>query len=136
MVDKTELTALDGFMMPSRSKMFRIGDTTVRDLCLLNKSITNPIVSEKVFKKYEKLIRELADLLVDDDDDGSSYREALNQIEKFRLEIKNKYRKFLLQKELERMSKQLLAIQKEAAIRLFEVRNAYYEFQNAERRSR
>ena len=51
LVDKTELSVLDGFMMPSRNKMFRIGDTTIRDVCLLNKQIANPIVSEKVFKK-------------------------------------------------------------------------------------
>lgn len=136
LVDKTELSVLDGFMMPSRNKMFRIGDTTIRDVCLLNKQIANPIVSEKVFKKYEKLIRQLADLLVADDDDGESYREALNQIEKFRLEVRNKYRKFLVKKELEKMSKQLSALQKEAMIRLIEIRNSYYSFQNSERRSR
>ncbi len=136
MIDKTELVDLDGFIMPSKNKMFRIGNTTIRDLCLLNKYIAYPIVSNKVLKKYEKLIRQLADLLVEDDDDGASYREALNQIEKFRLEIKNKYRKFLAQKELELMSKHLSALQNEATIRLIEIRNSYYEFQNAERRSR
>lgn len=136
LIDKMELCDLDGFMMHSRNKMFHIGDTTIRDVCLLNKRIANPLVSQKVLKKYEKLIRQLADLLVDDDGDGDSYREALNQIEKFRLEVKNKYRKFLAKKELAEMSKHLSDIQKEAIIRLIEIRNSYYSFQNEERRSK
>ena len=37
-------------------------------------------------------IKLLTDLLVEDDDSGDSYREALNQIERFRMMIKNKYR--------------------------------------------
>ena len=46
-------------------------------------------------KKYDKLIKYLTELLVSADDTGDAMREALNQIEKFRLEIKIKYRKFL-----------------------------------------
>ena len=42
----------------------------------------------------------------------------------------------LVKKELEKMSKQLSALQKEAMIRLIEIRNSYYSFQNSERRSR
>jgi len=103
----------------------------------VSKKLANPIVSQKVLKRYDKLIELLTDLLVDDDGSGTSLREALNQIEKFRLEIKNKYRKFLKQKELEMMSKQLMALQKEAKIRLFQLQESYYKFMEASnRRSR
>ena len=72
----------------------------------------------------------------DDDDSGDTYREALNQIEKFRQEIKNKYRKFLKQKELETMSKKLIILQKEANKRLFEIQDNYFKYENENRRSK
>ena len=136
MIDKTQINSFEGFLMSSKKKSFRVCNTEVKDLYLLHKSLIHPIVSQKVLKKYELLVQKLAELLIEDDDGGESCREALNQIEKFRLEIKNKYRNFLQKKELEFMAKKLSVMQKEAAIRLIEIRNAYYEFQNVDRRSK
>ena len=68
----------------------------------------------------------LTELLISDDDSGESFREALNQIERFKVEIKSRYREYLKQKELEFMSKQLKALQKEATMRLYEL-NTFYE---------
>ena len=77
------------------------------------------------------------ELLVDDDESGDTFREALNHIEKFRLEIKIKYRNYLKQKELEMMSKQLTQLQKVANERLLEIHNSYLEsLDNENRRSR
>ena len=64
-------------------------------------------------------------MLTDDDDSGDSIREALNQIEKFRLEVKNKYRDYLKKKEMELMSTQLMILQKEAMERYMEIRNSF-----------
>lgn len=136
MLDKTELMGIDGFLMNSKNKMFKINDCNIKNLKISAKDLANPLVVNKVFKKYEKLIEYLAELLVDDDDTGDSMREALNQIEKFRLEIKNKYRKFLKQKEIEKMSKQLSLLKKEANNRLMQIHNSYMEYISESRRSK
>lgn len=136
LVDKTELVELTGFMMASKSKVFKINGSDIKEIKVVNKKLANPLVSKKVFKKYNKLIAYLTELLIDDDDSGETFREALNEIEKFRLEIKIKYREFLKQKELEMMSKQLVALQKEAKLRLEEIRASYLEMTNENRRSR
>lgn len=136
LVDKMELVELTGFMMASRSKVFKINGCDIKEIKVVNKKLANPLVSKKVLKKYNKLIAYLTELLIDDDDSGETFREALNQIEKFRLEIKIKYRNFLKQKELEMMSKQLMALQKEAKLRLEEIRASYLEMQNENRRSK
>ena len=136
LVDKTELIELDGFMMGSKNKIYKINGNEVRDIKVMDTNLASSLVKQQVAKKYEKLIAYLTDLLVDDDDSGDTYREALNQIEKFRQEIKNKYRKFLKQKELEMMSKKLVVLQKEANKRLFEIQNSIYTYENENRRSK
>ncbi len=133
MIDKTEIIDLDGFLMSSRNKAFKIGGSEIRQIKVMDKELANPLVSKQVFKHYERLLAILTELLVDDDDSGDNYREALNQIEKFRLEIKNKYRKYLKQKELEMMSKQLVALQGEARSRLMEIQRSYEESRTSHR---
>jgi len=136
LIDETELVELDGFMMGSKNKTFKIDGSEVRDIKVVDTKLASALVNKQVSKKYEKLIIYLTELLVDDDDSGETYREALNQIEKFRQEIKNKYRKFLKQKELEMMSKKLIILQKEANKRLLEIQNNIYKYENENRRSK
>lgn len=136
MLDKTELMDINGFLMGSKNKVFKINKCEIREIKVVNKKLANPLVSKKVFKEYEKLIAFLAEVLVDDDDSGETCREALNQIERFRVQIKNKYREFLTQKELEKMSKQLKLLQKELNNKLIQIRNSYINYQNDNKRSR
>ena len=113
-----------------KNKVFNIVDYKVSNIVIYSKILGEKVVSSKVMKKYDKLIKYLTELLVSDDDTGDAMREALNQIEKFRLEIKIKYRKFLKKKELELMSKQLVKLQKIANERLIEIHNSYLELLN------
>lgn len=136
LIDETELIELDGFMMGTKNKVYKIGGHEVRDIKVVDTKLASSLVSKQVSKKYLKLINYLTELLVDDDDSGDSLREVLNQIEKFRQEIKNKYRKYLKQKELEEMSKKLVILQKEANKRLFELQNNLYKYENENRRSK
>ena len=113
-----------------KNKVFNIGDYKVFNIVIYSKILWEKVVSSKVMKKYDILIKYLTELLVSDDDTGDAMREALNQIEKFRLEIKIKYRKILKKKELELMSKQLVKLQKVANERLIEIHNSYLELLN------
>jgi len=135
-IDKAEILNIEGFLMASKNKIFKIKGCNICKIRIVNKKLANPLVSKIVFQKYNDLLARLTDLLTDDDDSGDSVREALNQIERFRMEIKNKYRAYLLQKELEIMSKQLTILQKEARKRLEMIRSSYLENQNENRRSR
>ena len=130
LIDKNELLEVNGFMMASSGKKFKIEDSSIENIKVVNKSLANPLVSKKVEKKYNKLIVVLTDLLIDDDDSGDSYRIALNQIEKFRLEIKNKYREYLKKHELEKMSRQLKLLQQEAMSKLVEIQDSYLDYSN------
>ena len=136
LLDKMELVDINGFLMGNKNKTFKIKGTNIHKIRIMNRTLANPLASKKVFDKYNKLIHLLTELLLDDDDSGDSYREALNQIEKFRLEVKNKYRDYLKRKEIEKMSKQLSILQKEAKKKIMEMSYSEEEYENNNRRSR
>lgn len=119
-----EWNEFNAFKMESRHG-FHINGEVIRFIDVIDKKLAYPIVSKKVMGKYSKLIPVLTNLIISDDESGDPLREALNHIEKFRLEIKNKYRDFLKKKELEMMSKQLATLKKEAESRLLEIHEAY-----------
>ncbi len=118
---------ITGFPMGSPKKTFVIEQEKIKNIIVINSKLAHPLAAKKVSKEYQRLIAVLMELLTSDDDTGESLREALNRIEKFRQEIKNKYRDFLKKKELEEMGKQLKLFQKEAQIRFIELQNAIYE---------
>ncbi len=131
LVDKEELRDITGFPMASKNKVFNIADTKITHILITNQNLAHPLVMKKVSKKYQKLINFVTELLVDgDDDSGDGYREALNQIERFRVEIKGRYREFLKQKELEKMSKQLQALKKETTLRLYSLNSYFNTYEN------
>ena len=129
-LDNLEIKAIP---MGSKEKKYDIGGTSVKNIVISNSLLATPIIQRKVMKKYKRLIAYLTELLVDDDSSGDAMREVLNQIEKFRLEITIKYRKFLKQKELEMMSKQLVKLQKIANEKLLEIHNSYLDMMNHKR---
>ncbi len=115
------------FPMASSKKIFLIEEERIKNIVIINTKLAYPLVEKKVKREYMRLITLLMDLLTSDDDTGESFKEALNRIEKFRQEIKNKYRHYLKRKELEEMGKQLKLFQKEASIRMMELQNLIYE---------
>ena len=123
-VNGKEIVNLSGFDMKSRN-CFSIGDINVNKIRIYSFELAHPLVSKSVNKRFKKLIDLLTDLLISDDDSGDTLREALNQIEKFRLIIKNKYRDFLINKELNEMSKKLKLLRKNAEERLIEINNSH-----------
>lgn len=109
-----QIQNLEGFLLPVRGNEFVICDQKIKNIKIIDVGLAKPLVSSYVNKKYKRLLAGLTELLISDDDTGESFRLVLDRIEKFRMEIKNKYRIFLEKKELEIMAKQLSALQKEA----------------------
>jgi predicted nuclease with TOPRIM domain len=112
---------LDGFVMPSRKKYFMIDGEKITGIKIVQNDLIGSIVSKTVSKKYKKLVKEITELLVDDDESEGSMNEVLNRINKFRNEIKNKYLSYLGKDELQKMNKKLRILEKEAKSRLEEM---------------
>lgn len=110
--------------MPARANGFTICGQRITDVRIFDVILARPMVTKVVSKKYKKLISLVTELLISDDDTGDSYMLALTEMEKFRQEIKNKYRVFLEQKELNFMAKQLSVLKKQAKNQLLDVQNS------------
>lgn len=136
LLDKTDVLDIGGFLVATKRKVFQIQGANVRKIRVVDKDLAHPLVHEVVMRKYQQLISVLAELLVEDDDDGETCREALNQIERFRIQVKNKYRNYVKKQELEIMSKKLSKIQKEMQMKLFMIRNSYLRYSESNRRGR
>ena len=53
MLDKTELMDINGFLMGSKNKVFKINKCEIREIKVVNKKLANPLVSKKVFKNMK-----------------------------------------------------------------------------------
>ena len=116
---------LSGVMFGIENRSYKIGTVIIKNLEIYDKKLAHPIAVMQVKKKYEKLMKILPDLLISDDDSGESIRSALNEIERFRQIIKNKYREYLKEKDLKLMSSQLKVLQREAKSKYLEMQNSY-----------
>lgn len=116
---------LSGVMFGIENRSYKIGTVIIKNLEIYDKKLAHPIAVMQVKKKYEKLMKILPDLLISDDDSGESIRSALNEIERFRQIIKNKYREYLKEKDLKLMSSQLKVLQREAKAKYLEMQNSY-----------
>ena len=115
--NKIDFVNLDGFVMPSKRNYFMIDGEKITDIKVVQTELIGEMVGKTVRKKYKKLIKEITDLLVDEDESEGSMNEVLNRINKFKSEIKNKYRSYLTKQELEKMAKELRVLEREAKSR-------------------
>lgn len=120
----SDFEKLDSFLVSSRNGCLAVMGQKISTLKIYDVVLARPMVSRIANNKYKKLLMSVTELLISDDDTGDAFRMALNQIEKFRQEVKNKYRMFLEKKELNLMAKQLSALQEEAKNRLLELQNS------------
>ena len=132
---KVTLHELDGISFGMHNKAYKINNTLIKNIIIYNKKLAYPFAKKQVDNKFKKLMLILPELLISDDDDGENLRQVLNQIERFRQIIKNKYRSYLKRKDLELMTNKLMLLQKEAKTRFIELQN-YKMINNNTRSSR
>ena len=106
------------------------------NISIYDLEIQKIFITAKVYKKYLKLLKIVNFYLNSEDDTGTAYHEALNEIERFRQLVKNKYRAYLLDKTLKEMSKELSKKVTDAKRRILYIDINTYNFANSNRRSK
>ena len=84
---------------------------------------------KRINNRFKKILEYIASIYEDDDDDTTdSLMKALNQVEKFKMELINKDRKYIEKAHLELISKKVKLIEKELQEKMYEI--AYRKRQN------
>ena len=131
MVEKT--LEFDGILDLGKDLIIKSNDIKVY---IYNLDIQKIFITNKVYRKYLKLLKLVNFYLTSDDDTGTAYSEALNEMEKFRQLVKNKYRAYLLDETLKEMSLELTKKVKDAKRRLIYIETRTYDYTNENKRSK
>ena len=108
----------------------------IQNLVIISPDLIYSLINKKVKKNLEKILKLLAIIYDDDDaDDDSILNLALDEIEKFRRKIAEKYQEHLEAKEHKLLLKKLEILQSEINLRK-ETTLGYYQMLKGEKQKR
>ncbi len=87
-------------------------------MILINPSLIEKMVDKKVKRKFNYLINMMSIVCEADDENGDGLELALNEAEKFRNELCNKYRKYIADEKFELLEKKIAILEDELRLRL------------------
>ena len=79
----------------------------VNRMILINPSLIEKMIDKKIKRKFDYLINLLSVVYENDDDTGTGLQLALDEAEKFRMELINKYKKYINEEKIELMLKKI-----------------------------
>lgn len=115
-----------GYSLIPKKQTFVIENTTINNIIVTDKKLVHNLVKKKASKRLNILILKLSLLLNADDDTGEAYEIVLDRVEKFRVEVRNKYRMYLEKEELKEMAKKLQILKDEATKKIINVNNTNF----------
>ena len=133
-----EYDKIDGYDITPK-KNAKIEDAiNVNKIVIINPTLANKVAKKKIDLKFRKLIELLNIIFESDDDTGEAYHQGLDEVERLKEELIDKYKKYLDSEEYDTMEKKLGILEHELKIRLFylEKDKAYEEEREIGRKSR
>ena len=108
----------DGYKLKAKKKQNFMDTIQIDEIIIIKPSMIDKMVNKKISKKFDRLINMIQIVCDNDDETGEGYRIALNEAEKFKMELWNKYKKFLSSQKLELMIKKIEILEDELKLRL------------------
>lgn len=114
-----EYDKMDGYDLSPKKGIKIMDAINVQKIVIINPSLANKVAKKKVDLKFRKLLQLLNTIFESNDETGSAYHQGLNELEKLRQELIDKYKKHLEADEFDTMEKKLGILEHELKIRLF-----------------
>ena len=107
---------IDGYKLKAKKNTNFFDDINVSRVIIINPSFSEKIANKKMDAKFERLLT-MMNIVCEEDDTGEGLDIVLNEANKFRMELINKYRKYIEAEKLELMLKKIEIIEKELKLR-------------------
>lgn len=124
---------IDGYNLRAKKNYNFFDDINVSRVIIINPSFSQKIARRKMNSKFERLLT-MMQVVCEDDDTGEGLDIVLDEANKLKMELINKYRKFLEAEELELMYKKIEIVEKELDLRKKAIvyTNGYGEYEKDE----
>jgi len=126
-----EYNELTGFNITSKNKNIKLKDAiNVNKIVVINPSFIEKLVNKKISKEIKKLVDIISTIYeTDDEDPAGSLMQALNEVEKFKREMINKYLNYMTKNQVNTLEKKVEILETEVtnyAYKLNEERSLSY----------
>lgn len=118
-----EYDKLSGYNIKPNPKLKFQDAINVNRMILINPSLIEKMVDKKVKRKFDYLINLLSIVYENDDDTGEGLRLALDEAEKFRMELINKYKQYIKEEKFELLLKKIAILEDELFLRMQYIMN-------------
>lgn len=113
-----EYDKVSGYNIKPNPKLNFQDAINVNRMILINPSLIEKMVDKKIKRKFDYLINLLSVVYENDDSTGEGLRLALNEAEKFRLELCNKFRQYMNEEKYELLLKKIAILEDELYLRM------------------
>ena len=138
-----EYDKLNGFNMTSKNKNIKLKDAiNVNKMVIINPSFIEKVINKRISTKIKKLIDLISSIYESDDDDpAGSLMQALNEVEKFKREMINKYLNYMTKEQIELLEKKVEILETEVMNHAYQLNEsnyyqANYNYEETNRKSR
>lgn len=118
-----EYDKISGYNIKPNPKLKIQDAINVNRMILINPSLIEKMVDKKIKRKFDYLINFLSIVYDNEDGTGDGLELALNEAEKFRNELCNKYKQYVKEEKYELLLKKISILEDELYLRMQYIRN-------------
>ena len=124
--------------MTSKNKNIKLRDAiNVNKMVIINPSFIEKLINKKINVKIMKLIDLLSNIYESDDDDpAGTLMMALNEVEKFKREMINRYVEYMNKEQLKLLDKKIKILEHEVTMRAYVLNESREELEYETKRTR
>lgn len=137
--DKKSATyfTVDGYSLNSKNKNIKLKDAiNVNKMVIINQSLIDKVIDRNIDSKFKKLINLILGIYDTSDDPAGNMMLALNEVEKFKREVINKYVNYMNKKQLEKLERKIRLLEEEIAKKSYLMNERIDEVEYETRKSR
>ena len=119
-VKSFDYNKLDGYNLTTKKNVHFADAIDINRVIIVNPSFIDRVATKKINSKFTRLINmmQIVCEVGDEDESGEGYRLALDEAYRLKMELLNKYKKFIAEEKLELMIKKIEILEDELKLRL------------------